>query len=206
MRLVLVLAAIASGCTQPAYPVTHAGPTGERVAVVDDVVRWITTERVQVGQTEIKDSSTGETVATAAIYEDRTHEHAANIWYPVQGSYRLSDEDFFQITGDPTARDATERLRARGRRWKYAGIVGVIVGVAAVSASAWLPNASTLVRTSVAGAAAVAIPIGLYGMYEGDQLLNPDTHAVDRATADADAARYDARVGHPVGVGFGGSF
>jgi hypothetical protein len=58
----------------------------------------------------------------------------------------------------------------------------------------------------VAGAAAIAIPVGLYGMYEGDQLLNPDTHAVDRATAAADAARYDARIGHPVGVGFGGSF
>jgi hypothetical protein len=206
MKRVFVVAAIASGCTQPAYPVTHAGPTGERVAVVDDVVRWITTERVQVGQTDIKDATTGETVATASIYEDRTHEHAANIWYPVQGSYRLADEDFFQITGDPAARDATERLRTRGRRWKYAGVVSVIVGVAAVTASAWLPDASALVRTSMAGAAAVAIPFGTYALYEGDQLLNPDTHAVDRATAAADAARYDARIGHPIGVGFGGSF
>ena len=82
----------------------------------------------------------------------------------------------------------------------------MIVGVAAVTASAWLPDTSVLVRTSMAGAAAIAIPFGTYALYEGDQLLNPDTHAVDRATAAADAARYDAHIGHPIGVGFGGSF
>src|SRR5262245_6983825 len=107
-----------AGCLMPNPNAPHSGAvaTGEQLNVVDDVKVWTRTSKEKVGETEYKDAS-GNTVGTAATYADKTEVHAMKIWYPVQGTQQITDEDFFRIAGDQASLDQTLELRASGAKW-----------------------------------------------------------------------------------------
>src|SRR5215471_17601133 len=100
--LSLALSSLALGaCILPNHntPKSGAVPTGEPLAIVDDVKVWTETHKEKVGETEYKDAD-GNVVGTGTTYADKTETHAMKIWYPVQGAEQLSDEDFFRISGE----------------------------------------------------------------------------------------------------------
>jgi hypothetical protein len=111
---------VGSGCISAARPPMVATATGERLEVVDDVVKWTTQEKVQVGEVEFTDDK-GKSEGKAKVYENQQKQHSVNIWYPVQGTQALSDEEFFQIAGDTSALDRTLKLRSEGEQRQTTG-------------------------------------------------------------------------------------
>ena len=103
----LALAAVSTGCLLPKDgPRGGAVASGAPLAVVDDVKVWTTTSKEKVAETEYTDSD-GRAIGRSATYQDKTTVHTAKIWYPVQGTEQLSDEDFFRIAGDQRSLDAS---------------------------------------------------------------------------------------------------
>lgn len=204
MRLLLVvLAASLPACMifpDAQRPKTSAVATGEPVAVVDDVKVWTTTSKEKVGETVYKDSS-GQTMATADTYEEKTQVHSMKIWYPVQGNAQLSDEEFFKITGDQAALDETLSLRASGKKWNTRGKITLGVGAVGFIASFFIPNTIGKTATMVGGG--LAMTGGWYMMYWGAKQMDPESHAVDRSIAERAARNYNQQL---VGVSAGTSF
>lgn len=205
IALVLIIATFAlPGCLMPkAGPRGGAVPTGEPLAVVDDVKVWTTTYKEKVADAEYRDAN-GQKVGTAAVYEDRTQVHTQPIWYPVQGSAQLADEDFFRIAGDQQALDATLSMRANGRKWRKRGMITLGAGVVGLIASYFIPN--PYARLGVSLGSTVAFAGGYYMTYWGAHQLNPETHAVDRSMADRAANQYNQRLGVGGGVSLNKSF
>src|SRR5512139_2843691 len=131
MRIgLLILGSTLTGCfafPDAQAPKNAAVATGEPVAVVDDVKVWTTTSKEKVGETVYKDSS-GQTIATADEYQEKTRVHSMKIWYPVQGTEQLSDEEFFRITGEQKALEDTLAMRANGKKWNSRGKITMIAG------------------------------------------------------------------------------
>jgi hypothetical protein len=187
-------------------PKTGAVATGEPLAVVDDVKTWTTTSKEKVGESVVKDSD-GNTLGTVDNYQEKTQVHSMKVWYPFQGNQQLSDEDFFHITADQQAIDATAKLREDGKKWnrngKYTmigGAIGLIAGFAVSEAASGAAVAGELLMA----AGGLALGGGWYMAYHGQQLMQPETHAVDRSEAERDALQYNA--GHQVGMGISHSF
>jgi hypothetical protein len=203
----LVLALASAACVSYAPPHTGAVATGQPLAVVDDVRVWTTTTHDKVAETEYKDE-TGRTVATGAVYQDHTHVHQKQIWYPVQGPQQLSDEDFFKIANDQNSLDATLRMRDEGRAANRKGKILLGVGLGATIASYILGAATknyTVEYVGLLGGLAASTG-GWYWAYKGAALLDPDAHAVDRSQAERDAQGYNQHLGHSVGVSMSRSF
>jgi hypothetical protein len=180
-----------------------AVPTGEPLAVVDDVKVWTTTYKEKVAEATYKDGS-GNTIGTASVYEDRTQVHTAPIWYPVQGRSQLADEDFFRIAGDESSLNETLSMRANGRKWRTRGIITMGGGIAAMIGAYFVPNAGVRLGLTLGGSLATAG--GYYMTYWGAHQLNPETHAVDRSVADRAAIQYNQKLGHVGGVSVGKDF
>ncbi len=206
-RIALVLATLSlslTGCLMPKNgPHGGAVPTGEPLAVVDDVKVWTTTYKEKVAEAEYKDES-GHTVGTASVYEDRTQVHTQPIWYPVQGSAQLADEDFFRIAGEKSALDETLAMRASGRTWRKRGMITLAGGVVGLIASYFVPNPTG--RLALTLGSTVAFAGGYYMTYWGAHQLNPETHAVDRSIADRAAIQYNQQLGHVGGVSLNKQF
>jgi len=204
MRTALVLAPILlTGCfafPDAKAPKNAAVATGEPVAVVDDVKVWTTTSKEKVGETVYKDSS-GQTLATADTYQEKTHVHSMKIWFPVQGNEQLSDEEFFKITGDQKALDETLSLRANGEKWNTRGKITLGVGAAAFIAGFFVPNA--IGRTVLLAGGGLTATGGWYMMYWGAKQMDPESHAVDRSIAERAARAYNQQL---VGVSATKSF
>jgi hypothetical protein len=206
IALVLVVSSLAlTGCLMPkGGPAAGAAvPTGEPLAVVDDVKVWTTTYKEKVAEAEYRDAN-GQKIGTAAVYEDRTQVHTAPIWYPVQGRSQLADEDFFRIAGDKASLDETLAMRANGRKWRKRGIITLGGGFVAMIASYFVPNYGVRLGLTLGGSLAVAG--GYYMTYWGAHQLNPETHAVDRSVADRAAIQYNQQVGHAGGVSLNKQF
>ena len=200
---ILLLAPLATACIMPRQTPHAAVPTGEQLAVVDDLKVWTETHKEKVAETEYKDAD-GNVVGTGSVYADKTETHAMKIWYPVQGAEQLSDEDFFRIAGDQAALDETLRMRERGARWHKRGIYGMIGGGAAMVASWFIDNATAKTVLGVGGG--LTLLGGYYASYWGAMQMNPETHAVDRSVADQAARRYNDGLGHTVGISLSKSF
>jgi hypothetical protein len=189
----------ATGCMLPASSAPKSGvvATGEQLNVVDDVKTWTTTQKEKVAETEYKDSD-GNTIATGAVYQDKTQVHEMKIWYPVQGIQQLADEDFFGIANDKPALDQTLAMREDGKSWNHRGI-GLMIGGAVVAIAGYLIGDSTASPIlEITGGLAVA---GGYGAASyGAREMNPETHAVDRSIAERDALKYNQQLGHTVGI------
>ena len=195
IALALVISSFAmTGCLMPkSGPGAGAAvPTGEPLAVVDDVKVWTTTYKEKVAEAEYRDSN-GNKIGSAAVYEDRTQVHTQPIWYPVQGKSQLADEDFFKIAGDQSSLDETLKMRANGRKWRTRGMITLGGGVVGLIASYFIPNQG--LRLGVTLGSTVAFGAGYYMTYWGAHQLNPETHAVDRSVADRAAIQYNGRVG-----------
>jgi len=197
--LVLVATFAASGCLMPkSGPRAGAAvPTGEQLAVVDDVKVWTTTYKEKVAEAEYRDAA-GNKVGTAAVYEDRTQVHTTPIWYPVQGRSQLADEDFFRIAGDQPSLDETLAMRENGRKWRTRGMITLGVSIAGLLGSYFVPNPTARVALSLG--ATVGFCGGYYMTYWGAHQLNPETHAVDRSVADRAAVQYNQKVGGGVSL------
>ena len=197
-RYALVLVAVLGGCLIPKQgPQSGVVPSGEPLAVVDDVKVWTTTYKEKVAEAEYRDD-TGKKVGSAAIYEDRTQVHTAKIWYPVQGSQQLADEDFFRIAGDKQSLDETLQMRENGRKWRTRGYITMGASIVALVAGYFIDIVPVRVGLSIAGA--VGLGSGYYMAFWGAHQLNPETHAVDRSVADRAARQYNQNLGQIGGV------
>jgi hypothetical protein len=202
-RSTLALAALSTlalgACLLPKSNTPHSGavPTGEQLAVVDDVKVWTTTHKEKVAETEYRDSG-GNVVGTGAVYADKTDVHAMKIWYPVQGTQQLTDADFFRIAGDQASLDATSKMRASGRKWHRRGLFAIGGGAVAMIASYFVHNTKGRLVLDLGGL--VAVTGGYYVSWWGAQRMNPGAHAVDRSVADQAARHYNQGLGHTVGL------
>ena len=195
---VALTAPLATACVLPAQgPKGGAVASGSPLAVVDDVKVWTTTQKEKVGETEYKDSS-GNVIATAETYQDKTQVHTQKIWYPVQGTEQLTDEDFFRIAGDQRALDQTMSMRANGKKWHRRGIGTMAGGVVGMVASFFVPNLPVRYVLQIGGG--LAVGGGYYMSYWGAHQMNPETHAVDRSVADRAANQYNQQIGQGVSL------
>ncbi len=185
----LTLAAISTGCLIPKDgPRTGAVASGAQLAVVDDVKVWTTTSKEKVAETEYTDEN-GRSLGKASTYTDKTTVHTAKVWYPVQGTEQLSDEDFFRISGDQASLDQTMALRQSGKKWNRRGIGLMAGGVVGVIASYFVSNGG--LRTGLLVAGGLSVSGGYYLSWWGANQMNPETHAVDRSVADRAANKYN---------------
>jgi len=188
----------ATGCMLPAQaPKSGVVASGEQLAVVDDVKVWTTTSKEKVAETEYKDSD-GNTIATGAVYQDKTQVHTMPIWYPVQGVQQLADEDFFNITGDKAAMDETLAMREDGKKWNHRGIGLMIGGGVVAIVGALIGNSTATPIMEIAGG--LTVSGGYAAAAYGAKEMNPETHAVDRSMAERDALKYNQQLGHTVGI------
>lgn len=200
--LVLLTASL-TGCfalPDAQAPKNTAVATGEPVAVVDDVKVWTTTSKEKVGETVYRDSS-GRTIATADEYQEKTRVHSMKIWYPVQGTEQLTDEEFFRITGEQKALDDTLAMRADGRKWNRRGKITMIAGGVGFLAGFFVPNAVGKSVLMIGGG--LAVSGGWYMSYWGAKQMDPEHHAVDRSIAERAARSYNQQL---VGVSATKSF
>jgi hypothetical protein len=197
--LVLVISALSlTGCLMPkSGPRSGAVPTGEPLAVVDDVKVWTTTYKEKVAEAEYRDSS-GNKIGSASVYEDRTQVHTQPIWYPVQGGAQLADEDFFRIAGDQQSLDETLAMRERGRTWRTRGMITLGASVVGLFASYFVPHPTG--RLALTLGSTLGFAGGYYMTYWGAHQLNPETHAVDRSIADRAARQYNQQLGGGVSL------
>ena len=199
-RMIALVTLVLGGCLMPATNVHTTGvvATGEQLAVVDDVKVWTTTSKEKVAETEYKDSN-GQTIGTAAVYQDKTQTHTMKIWYPVQGTQQLADEDFFKISGEQQALATTEALRERGHTWRNRGIGMMIGGAVGMIAGYVIGNPT--VETLLSTVGGLTLAGGYYATYWGAKAMDPETHAVDRSIAERAALQYNTQLGHTVGMG-----
>jgi hypothetical protein len=199
----LLLASTLTGCfafPDAKSPKTGAVPTGEPLAVVDDVKVWTTTEKEKVGETVHKDSA-GNTIGTSDTYQEKTRVHSMKVWYPVQGNEQLADEDFFRIAGDQKALDETLSMRENGKKWNRRGKITMIAGGVGFIAGIFVPH--TVGRTLLMTGGGLAVSGGWYMSYWGAKQMNPEQHAVDRSIAERAARNYNQQL---VGVSATKSF
>ena len=206
IALVLVAASISlTGCLMPkSGPSAGAAvPTGEPLAVVDDVKVWTTTYQEKVAEAEYRDSA-GNKIGTASVYEDRTQVHTAPIWYPVQGKAQLADEDFFKIAGDQASYDETMKMRESGRKWRKRGMITLGASIVGLIGSYFVPNPTG--RLALTLGSTLGFGAGYYMTYWGAHQLNPETHAVDRSVASRAATQYNQQLGTVGGVSVNKNF
>jgi hypothetical protein len=199
------IAALMGGCfvlPDAKAPTGGAVATGEPLAVVDDVKVWTTTSKEKVAETVYKDSS-GTTVGTADVYQDKTQVHSMKVWYPVQGTQQIPDEDFFRIAGDQNALTETDNMRANAKKWNTRGKFTMLGGIVGVVAGYFVP--STIGRTLLMTGGGIAVSGGWYMAYWGAKQMEPENHAVDRSIAERAARQYNQNLGN-VGVSMTRSF
>ena len=200
----LVGMSLLGACVSASRPAMVAKPSGEALAVVDDVVKWTTQEKVEVATVEYTDSDGG-SAGKAKLYENREKVHAVNIWYPVQGRQQLSDEEFFQIAGDQNNLERTLKLRAQGEKQQRQGQYVMMGGGAAAVVGLVLTYAAGIAPGYyLAMAGGVGVGGGYYWSMLGARKMSKDTHAVERADADRAAQQYNSSL-RPT-VGYSGKF
>lgn len=202
---ILVVTILGGGCLMPrSGPRAGAAvPTGQPLAVVDDLKVWTTTSKEKVAEAEYHDEN-GNKIGSASVYEDRTQVHTMKIWYPVQGNEQLADEDFFRIAGEQKAADETLAMRANGKKWHRRGIGTLGGSVVAMIASYFIPNVG--VRTGLMLGGLVGMSAGYYMTYWGAHQMNPETHAVERSIAERAAIQYNQNLGRVGGISLNKSF
>jgi len=195
---IFFMSAVLGGCLMPQQgPKGGVVATGQPLAVVDDVKVWTTTQKEKVAETTYTDSD-GNTVGKAAVYQDRTQVHTQKIWYPVQGTEQLADEDFFRIAGDQKAADDTLAMRADGDKWHRRGLWTIGGGIVGMIAGYLVPSDTGRTLLLVGGSLATAG--GYYMAFWGAHEMNPETHAVDRSIAEQAAQQYNQKLGHVGGL------
>jgi hypothetical protein len=189
--LTVCLLATTTACLMPQTgPKSGAVASGAQLNVVDDVKVWTTKEKEKVGETEYTDSN-GNSLGKGTTYAEKEVTHTQKVWYPVQGTEQLSDEDFFKIAGD-------------GHKWQKRGIGTMIGGGVGMIASFFIPNPTVKLGLSVLGG--LALGGGYYMTWFGAHEINPETHAVDRSIADRAANQYNAHLGQVGGVSMAKTF
>jgi hypothetical protein len=191
---------LGTGCMAATRPAMVAAPSGEPLAVVEDVVQWTTKEKVQVGEVNYEHSD-GSSAGTAKVYENRDKLHSVKIWYPVQGNEQLSDEEFFNIAGDKSALDRTLQLREKGERQQRQGqyvMMGGAVGAVGGAILAYGLGKPAGAWLMYGGGAAVGG--GYYWSAMGARMMSKDSHAVERPEAERAAEKYNSQLGRSVGV------
>lgn len=192
MRTVVLVPLLVGCLPGPSGPRPGARPTGEQLAIVDDVKQWTTAYREKTGETDVKNAN-GDTIYTEEHFADRTQLHEKQIWYGVQGRSQLNDEDLFSMTGDRDSLTATRDMRSRGRTYAALGTTGMLVGIGAMIAAKVFAT-DTLQIGLYCGGLAIG-GVGAYGFVRGWEMQSPDNHAVERSIAEDDAKRYNRQVG-----------
>jgi hypothetical protein len=187
------------GCFPAARAPIGVAGNGQPLAVVERVRATTTMGKANVDEVEHRDAM-GTLIATSTTYRDAPIVHVTKVWYPMQGTERLTDEEFFAIAGDQQSLQATLDLRTRGEAWRRRGKVAAAVGVVGVIANVFItPFVTDDTRAYLAvwcGSAVLAI--GGYTVSAwGARQLRPEAHAVDRSTAERAARHYNQRLGAP---------
>ena len=205
IRMSVATFVLATGCMMPQQgPKSGVVATGEQLNVVDDVKVWTTTYKEKVAETEYKDSA-GNVVGTGSVYQDKTAVHTMKIWYPVQGSQQIADEDFFHIAGDKDSEKATLDMRADGAHKHKIGLYTIGGSLAAMLVGYLVPLPTAGREILVLGGSFGMIG-GYYYAYMGAHEMNPETHAVDRSVAEKAAIQYNQAGGKTVGMSYTKSF
>ena len=199
----LAITTTTTACLMPQQgPKSGAVASGAQLNVVDDVKVWTTKEKEKVAETEYTDEN-GKSLGKGTTYAEKDVTHTQKIWYPVQGTEQLSDEDFFKIAGDQKAYDETLAMRTDGKKWQKRGLGTMIGGGVGMIASFLIPVPAVKLGLSVLGG--LAVGGGYYMTWYGGHEINPETHAVDRSIADRAANQYNAHLGQ-VGLSMGKTF
>jgi hypothetical protein len=188
----------------PEGPKSGAVASGSQLAVVDDIKTWTTTSKEKVAEVEHTDED-GHVIGKSAVYQDKEEVHHQKIWYGVQGTEQLSDEDFFKISGDQASLDQTLAMRADGKKWQHRGIGTMVGGGVGMLVSFFIPNVPVRLGLEVLGG--LALSGGYYMTWMGAHEISPETHAVDRSVADRAANQYNQTLGGGrVGLNFAKKF
>ncbi len=205
-----VTLALSTGCLLPEArpPKMAAVPTGEPLAVVDDVKVWTTTSKEKVGEAVVKDEN-GNKVGTVESYQDKTTVHSMKVWYPFQGNEQLSDEEFFKIANEQKALDATAQMHSNAEVWNHRGkITAIVSGVALVAgfivgyAAPDVPVAAPLLEIG----GGLGLSVGYSMAWYGSRQMQPENHAVDRSIAERAAIQYNQNLGQTAGISMSRKF
>jgi hypothetical protein len=195
MRALLGLLPIfATGCMLwpgASTPTLGAKATGEPLLIVDDVKVETKVTRDKVGELRVEDDA-GQTVARGDLYANQRHTTAQLVWFPVQGSEVIPDEDFFRIAGDPAAVERSRARRERLQSWNRRGKIIALAGVAGVIGGIFVPNPAKTLLVLGGGA---AFATGWYVSFWSHQQVKPEHHAVEREEAVMAAQRYNKTLG-----------
>jgi hypothetical protein len=185
-------AALSIGCAH--LPETGAQATGEPLAVRTEHVteRW--TEQAKVGEVQHRDSS-GRSLGTSEIYEDRVVSATHLEWYAAQGNSRIDDADFFRISGDEWATNEVESYRSTG-------IVMNRVGLGLLAAGAATLLGGYAMRSDSDPGLGLAMTYGSSALFCSGGLLTwmgmartrESVHPVEMDRAQVAAAAYNAKI------------
>src|ERR1700744_5783619 len=126
LSLTLLASTTAACIVPPEGPKPGAVASGAQLAVVDDIKTWTTPSKEKVAEVEHTDED-GHVIGKSAVYQDKEEVHHQKIWYGVQGTEQLSDEDFFKIAQDQKSLDDTLAMREHGKKMQHRGI-GTMIG------------------------------------------------------------------------------
>jgi hypothetical protein len=210
-HLTMALALVgASACAS--MPRTGMPATGEPLSVHTGTVEQHHTVKEKVGEVEHK-TSDGKVVGTSEVYADRDVTTYRDVWYGMQGSTKIDDEDFFRIAGDKEAADEVRSYRETGVTMNRIGLVAIIVGAAAMAGGYYFTTQATTIEAdgtvtnnSIGNLAlpfliggGVAVTTGGTLTWLGARRTGADVHPVDdvpRAVRDAQKYNRSKDISH----------
>jgi hypothetical protein len=198
-----LLVSSAWGCAH--LPQTGAEVTGEPLGVEMRTETRIYTTQAKVGEVVHRDSS-GRTVGTSEVFENRTGSYDVMRWQAFQGDSPIDDQDFFRIGRDTASAQEIAALRQSGMTMNKVGIGLLIGGGAAALGGIILGNvlASSSSSNSSSGLtwpyyvgyiAVVPISVGSILTWVGFARVKREHPIDDPARANAVAKRYNKSIG-----------
>jgi hypothetical protein len=124
-----VLISSALGCAT--LPKTGAEVSGEPLNVEMRTETHTYTTQAKVGEVVHRDSS-GRSVGTSEVYENRTGSYDVQRWQVFQGDTPIDDQDFFRIGGDIDTAKEIAATRQSGVTMNKVG-VGMLIGGGALA-------------------------------------------------------------------------
>lgn len=209
MRLLRILSIVAMGLTGglgsgcATLPTPQAVANGERLSIRDgtELSQYETSEKV--GEVQHRDSS-GHTIGSSDIYENRLHTVQRYVWRAYQGNLRISDDDLYRIAQDEPASLEVQSIRESGVLINRIGLGTIVLGVVASGLSYFAighDRPMLGIGLSVGGllTASVGGLLAYFGLQEAS-----NEHPLEQSRAIQAADNYNRRLsGAATGVDYG---
>ncbi len=196
-----VLVSTVWGCAH--LPKTGAEATGEPLNVEMRTETHTYTTQAKVGEVVHRDSS-GRSVGTSEVYENRTGSYDVQRWQVFQGDTPIDDQDFFRIGGDIDSAKEIAASRQSGMTMNKVGLGLLIGGGAAALGGFILGNALSSSNSSSNGLSPVfyvgyagMLTAGVGGMltWIGIAKVKREHPIDDAVRANAVAKKYNKSIG-----------